>query len=100
MHYLKAGNGRPPIGLERMLRTYFIQHWFNLADLSCEEALHDSVSLRRLVGIDLVREHVPDATTILRFRRLKGEHKLGEALSAKVAAELQARACEKRRPNR
>ena len=46
-HYPKAGNGRPPIGLERMLRIHFIQHWFNLADLSCEEALYDSASLRR-----------------------------------------------------
>lgn len=52
-HYPKAGNGRPPIGLERMLRIHFIQHWFNLADPSCEEALYDSASLRSFVGIDL-----------------------------------------------
>ena len=31
-HYPKAGNGRPPVGLERMLRMYFVQRWFNLAD--------------------------------------------------------------------
>ena len=49
-YYPKAGNGRPPIGLERMLRIHFIQHWFNLADLACEEALYDSTSLRRFVG--------------------------------------------------
>lgn len=60
--YPKAGHGRPPIGLERMLRIHFVQHWFNLADLACEEALYDSVSLRRFVGIDLGRESVPDAT--------------------------------------
>ena len=58
-HYPKAGNGRPPIGLERMLRIHFLQHWFNLADLACEEALYDSASLRRFVGIDLGRERVP-----------------------------------------
>ena len=52
-HYPKAGNGRPPIGLQRMLRIHFIQHWRNLADLACEEALYDSASLRRFVGIDL-----------------------------------------------
>ena len=52
-HYPKAGNGRPPIGLQRMLRIHFIQHWFNLADLACEQALYDSASLRRFVGIDL-----------------------------------------------
>jgi len=90
-HYPKAGNGRPPIGLERMLRIHFIQHWFNLADLSCEEALYDSASLRRFVGIDLGREPVPDATTILKFRRLLNAHKLGEALFSKVGEELQAR---------
>ena len=57
-HYPKAGNGRPPIGLERMLRMYFVQHWFNLADVACEDALLDSTALRRFVGIDLGRERV------------------------------------------
>jgi len=90
-HYPKAGNGRPPIGLERMLRIHFIQHWFNLADLACEEALYDSASLRRFVGIDLGREPVPDATTVLKFRRLLNNNKLGEALFAQVGQELQAR---------
>ena len=90
-HYPKAGNGRPPIGLERMLRIHFIQHWFNLADLACEEALYDSANLRRFAGIDLGREPVPDATTILKFRKLLNAHKLGEALFAKVGQELQQR---------
>ena len=90
-HYPKAGNGRPPIGLERMLRIHFIQHWFNLADLSCEEALYDSASLRSFVGIDLGREPVPDSTTITKFRKLLNDNKLGEALFAKVGKELQAR---------
>jgi IS5 family transposase len=90
-HYPKVGNGRPPIGLERMLRIHFIQHWFNLADLSCEEALYDSASLRSFVGIDLGREPVPDSTTITKFRKLLNENKLGEALFAKVGEELQAR---------
>ena len=90
-HYPKAGNGRPPIGLERMLRIHFIQHWFNLADLACEEALYDSASLRRFVGIDLGCEPVPDATTMLRFRRLLNANKLGEALFARVGKELQER---------
>jgi IS5 family transposase len=77
-HCPKRGNGRPPIGLERMLRIHFIQHGFNLADFACEEALspkgtscgaYDSASLRRFVGIDhLGCEAVPDATTLLKFR--------------------------------
>ena len=69
-HYPKRGNGRPPIGLERMLRIHFIQHWFNLADFACEEALYDIASLRHFAGIDLGCEAVPDATTLLKFRRL------------------------------
>ena len=81
----------PPIGLERMLRIHFISHWFNLADLACEEALYDSVSLRRFAGIDLGRESVPDATTILNFRKLLNKHKLGEALFAQVGAVLQSK---------
>jgi IS5 family transposase len=88
-HYPKGIGGRPPIGLERMLRIHFIQHWFNLADLACEEALYDSASLRRFVGIDLGTEPVPDATTMLKFRRLLGDNKLGEQLFAKVGEVLQ-----------
>lgn len=89
-YYPKAGNGRPPIGLERMLRIHFLQHWFNLADLACEEALYDSASLRRFVGIDLGREPVPDATTLLKFRRLLERHQLAERLFAEVGLVLQA----------
>jgi IS5 family transposase len=88
-HYPKAGNGRPPVGLERMLRMYFVQHWFNLADEACEEALLDSVALRRFVGIDLGRERVPDGTTLLKFRRRLEENELGAALFAKVGQVLQ-----------
>jgi transposase, IS5 family len=92
-HYPKAGKGRPPIGLERMLRMYFVQHWFNLADEACEEALLDSTALRRFVGIDLGRERVPDGTTLLKFRRLleDDKHKLGAALFAKVGEVLQSK---------
>jgi IS5 family transposase len=89
--YPKAGNGRPPVGLERMLRMYFVQQWFNLADAACEDALLDSTALRRFVGIDLGRERVPDATTLLKFRRLLEKNKLGEALFAKVGEILQSR---------
>jgi transposase, IS5 family len=88
-HYAKGVGGRPPIGLERMLRIHFIQHWFNLADEACEEALYDSASLRRFVSIDLGREPVPDATTMLKFRRLLNENQLGEQLFAKVGEVMQ-----------
>jgi len=88
-HYPKKGNGRPPIGLERMLRIHFLQHWFNLADLACEETLYDSASLRRFAGIDLGNEPVPDATTMLKFRRLLEQHQLAEQLFAEVGRLLQ-----------
>src|SRR6201993_5640098 len=58
-YYPKRGNGRPPIGLERMLRIHFIQHWFNLADFACEEALYDSTSRRRFGGLYVGGEPVP-----------------------------------------
>ena len=73
-----------------MLRMYFVQQWFNLADVACEDALLDSTALRRFVGIDLGRERVPDATTLLKFRRLLEKHKLGEALFAKVGEMLRS----------
>ncbi len=90
-HYPKAGNGRPPIGLERMLRIHLLQHWFNLADAACEEALYDSAALRAFAGIDLGRESVPDATTILKFRHLLEKQNLGQAIFAEVARILQQR---------
>jgi len=90
-HYPKPGNGRPPIGLERMLRIHLLQHWFNLADAACEEALYDSAALRAFAGIDLGREPVPDATTILKFRHLLERHGLGQAIFAEVGRILQQR---------
>lgn len=90
-HYPKAGNGRPPIGLQRMLRIHLLQHWFNLADEAMEEALYDSAALRAFVGIDLGREPVPDATSLLRFRHLLEQHRLGQAIFAEVGRLLQAK---------
>lgn len=87
--YPKAGNGRPPMPLERMLRIYFLQQWFNLSDPGVEEALHDSVALLRFVGIDLGREPVPDESTILNFRHLLEAHELGTRLFEEVSAHLQ-----------
>ena len=68
-HYPKRGNGRPPIGLERLSRIHCIQHGFNLAGFACEEALYGIARLRHFDGIDLGCEAVPDATTLPKFRR-------------------------------
>jgi len=86
--YPKAGNGRPPVGVERMLRMYFLQHWFNLSDPAVEEALYDSPTLRAFVGIDLGQEPVPDETTVCKFRHLLEQHGLGRVLFDEVAQHL------------
>ena len=86
--YPRSGNGRPPVGLERMLRLHCLQHWFNLSDPAAEESLYDSLSMRRFVGIDLGREPVPDETTILNFRHLLERHNLGNALFDRVNEHL------------
>jgi len=88
-YYPKGVGGRPPVGLERMLRMNLVQHWFNLADVACEEALLDSTALRRFVGIDLGRERVSDGTTLLKCRRLLEHNKLGEQLFSRVGELLQ-----------
>jgi transposase, IS5 family len=89
--YPKPGNGRPPVGLARMLRIYFLQQWFNLSDPAVEEALYDSLAMRRFVGIDLGREPSPDETTVCRFRHLLEAHDLGRRLFEAVHRHLEAK---------
>src|SRR6266403_2258554 len=88
-YYPKAGNGRHPVGVERMLRVYFLQQWFNLSDPGVEEALYDSVVMRQFAGIDLGREPVPDETTVCKFRHLLEEHGLGGEMLEAVNLHLQ-----------
>jgi transposase, IS5 family len=90
-HYPKPGKGRRPKELEKMLRIYFLQQWFNLADPAVEEALYDSATLRQFVGIDLGAEPVPDETTVCKFRHLLEEHHLGEEILGTVNLHLQAK---------
>jgi IS5 family transposase len=82
-YYSKGETGRKPVGLEIMLRVYFLQQWFNLSDPGAEDALYESAVLRRFAGIDLGRAPAPDETTILNFRHLLEEHELcGQMLDA------------------
>ena len=81
---VSESGGRPPIPLERMLRMYFLQLWFNLSDPAVEEALYDSVSMRSFAGIDLGVESVPDETTVCKFRHLLERNKLGKTLLTAV----------------
>ena len=87
-YYPKGETGRPPISLERMLRLYFLQQWFNLSDPGVEEGIYESVSMRRFIGIDLGIEPVPDETTLCKFRRLLEKHKLGKKLFEEVNRHL------------
>ncbi len=90
-HYPTGSKGRPPVGVERMLRIYFLQPWFNLSDPAVEEALYDSGVMRGFVGIDLGREPVPDETTVCKFRHLLEEHQLGGQMLEAVNLHLQSR---------
>lgn len=88
-HYPKGeGRGRPPIGVLRMLRMYVAQQCFGLSDEGAEDAIYDSQAIRRFVGIDLAREAAPDATTLLKFRRLLEEKELTASIFTTINAHL------------
>ena len=89
--YPKGQRGRPPIGLERMLRVYFLQQWYGLADEALEDALYDSQALQQFARIELAGGGVPDATTLLNFRHLLETHDLCKGLFAAINADLTAR---------
>ncbi len=87
-HYPKGERGRPPLGVERMLRVYFLAQWYGLADEALEDTICDSQAMRGFVGVDLGVEGVPDATTLLGFRHLLERHELTRGLLDEVNAHL------------
>lgn len=54
-----------------MLWMYLLQCWFNLSDDGVEDAIYDSYTMRRFIGIDFFDEDAPDSTTLLKFRQLQ-----------------------------
>jgi transposase, IS5 family len=92
-HYPKGSpaGGRPPLPLERMFRIYCLQQWYNLSDPGAEEALYDSITMRRFAGVCTDADVIPDETSILNFRRLLEKHKLTEQLFAEINAHLSER---------
>jgi IS5 family transposase len=92
-HYPKANaaGGRPPLPLERMFRVYCLQQWYNLSDPGAEEALYDSITMRRFAGVSTDADVIPDETTILNFRRLLERHRLTERLFAEINTLLSER---------
>lgn len=89
-HYPKgsAAGGRPPLPLERMFRIYCLQQWYNLSDPGAEEALYDSLTMRRFAGVSADADVIPDETSILNFRRLLEKHELTERLLSEINAHL------------
>jgi len=79
-YYYEGRRGRPPKGIEKMLRMYMLQMWFNLSDEGVEDAIYDSYAMRKFMRLDFCEEQVPDATTLLKFRHIMEEHKLGQVL--------------------
>ena len=90
-YYPKGEDGRPPKGVERMLRIHFMQLWFNQSDPGMEDLIYESESVRRFAGIELGQDAVPDESTILRFRHLLEQHGLAEQLFARVGRYLEQR---------
>jgi transposase, IS5 family len=87
-HYPKAGNGRQPMPMERMLRIYFMQQWYALSDPAMEDALYDIESMRRFADIDIESDVIPDETTILNFRHMLEEHNLTRRIFEKTKSYL------------
>lgn len=90
-HYPSGKRGRPPMGIEKMLRVYFLQQWYGLADEALEDTIYDSQAMRTFAGIDLGQGGVPDATTLLNFRHLLEEHALTRRILEEVNAHLTER---------
>ena len=88
-HYPKGLRGRPPKRIERMLRMYLLQCWFNLADEGLEDAIYDSYAMRSFMGINFMTEQVPDATTLLNFRHLLEKHNIGKVFFHAIANNLE-----------
>mgnify|MGYP002508113304 FL=1 len=87
--YPSGRRGRPTRGIEIMLRMYILQNWFNLADEALEDAVYDSYSFRSFLHLDFFDEQVPDATTLLKFRRFLEKNKIGEKIFADVKERLE-----------
>ena len=88
-YYPSGKRGRPPKNIETMLRMYLMQNWFNLSDEGIEDAIYDSYAMRSFMHLDFLTEQVPDATTLLHFRHLIEENKIGEQIFDDVKSRLE-----------
>jgi IS5 family transposase len=84
-YYPDGKRGRPPRGVEIMLRMYLLQNWYNLADEAVEEAIYNTYPMARFMGIDFLGdEQVPDSTTLCKFRQLLDENGVTEKIFGTV----------------
>jgi|688.fasta_scaffold508041_2 IS5 family transposase len=67
-----------------MLKIFFLQKWYTLADVSIEEEIWDRKSFQKFLNIDAGSDGVPDATTLENFRHTLEENKIGEELFTKI----------------
>ena len=90
-YYPEGKRGRPPMGIEKMLRMYLLQCWFNLSDEGLEDAIYDSYAMRTFMGVNFFDEQVPDATTLLKFRHLLEKHNIGKVFFDAIVRALAER---------
>jgi len=90
-YYPQGTRGRPPMGIEKMLRMYLLQCWFNLSDEGLEDAIYDSYAMRTFMGVNFFDEQVPDATTLLKFRHLLEKHNIGKVFFDAIKRALEER---------
>ena len=88
-HAPRKDIGRPPFGIEVMLRIHFLQQWFGLSDGAMEEALFDVPLYRQFAGLGGM-SRLPDRVSILRFRHLLERHDLAPQMLQAVNATLAA----------
>jgi IS5 family transposase len=88
-HYPDGKRGRPPMGIEKMLRMYLLQCWFSLSDEGLEDTINDSYAMRTFMGINFVTEQVPDATTLLHFRHLLEKHDIAKLFFHAISSNLE-----------
>jgi IS5 family transposase len=88
-HYFDGKRGRPPRGIEVMLRMYLLQTWYNLSDEGVEDAIYDSYAFRAFMDIDFSKEQAPDATTLCKFRHLMEEHGIGKMIFDSIVTFLE-----------
>ena len=88
-YYYHNRVGRPPVGVETMLRMYLLQCWFSLSDEGLEDAIYDSHAMSRFMGVNFLDGQAPDATTLCKFRHLLEENGIGKKIFEDVKERLE-----------